>query len=290
MFGAIAGDVIGSYFEGFPTKRTDFTMFQPGTRFTDDTVLTVAVADCMLNGLDYAKTFREYAHKYPQAGYGGMFRRWANSESLEPYNSFGNGSAMRVSPVAFAIDNYDCMMKEAKRSAAVTHNHPEGIKGAQAIASAIYWARTGQGKNYIKEQTQARFEYDLSPTLDQIRPDYDFDATCPGTVPQAIIAFLESDDYEDCIRKAISLGGDSDTIACMAGGIAEAYYRFIPEYIVAKVRTCLDPDLLRIIDQFNTRFILNPELEKCLTGPYSPGSPAPAFPGPLICPVSCGIM
>ncbi|MEQ8201206.1 MAG: ADP-ribosylglycohydrolase family protein [Syntrophomonadaceae bacterium] len=262
MFGAIAGDVIGSYFQGFPTKRTDFTMFQPGTRFTCGTVLTVAVADCVLNGLEYARTFREYALKYPQADYGGMFRRWADSGSLNPYNSCGNGSAMRVSPVAFAIDNYDCMIKEAKRSAAVTHNHPEGIKGAQAIASAIYWARRGQGKPFIREQVQVRFGYDLSPTLDQIRPDYDFDQTCSGSVPQAIIAFLESDDYEDCIRKAISLGGDSGTIACMAGGIAEAYYRFIPGHIVEKVGRILDPDLAKVINQFQSRFVLPQEYKK----------------------------
>lgn len=259
MFGAIAGDVIGSYFEGFSTKRTDFAMFQPGTRFTDDTVLTVAVADCILNGLDYARTLREYARRYPEAGYGAMFQRWARSDSLGPYNSCGNGSAMRVSPVAFAIDNYDCMLKEAKRSAAVTHDHPEGIKGARAIASAVYWARMGQDKSYIKEQVQARFGYDLSPTLDQIRPAYDFDATCPGSVPQAITAFLESYDFEDCIRKAISLGGDSDTIACMAGGIAEAYYRYIPNHIVTRVRDLLDPYLLAVVDQFYARFVLAPE-------------------------------
>lgn len=256
MLGAIAGDVIGSCFEFANTKNYDFTMFQPGSRFTDDTILTVATADCILNGLDYAKTYREYARRYPDGGYGSMFRHWANSNSLEPYNSFGNGSAMRVSPVGFAIDNFDCMLKEARRSAAVTHNHPEGIKGAQAIASAIYWARMGQSKPYIKGAVQGRFGYDLSPTLDQMRPDYGFDATCPGSVPQAIIAFLESDDYEDCIRKAISLGGDSDTIACIAGGIAEAYYRFIPGHIVERVRQLLDPDLLAVVDQFQERFML----------------------------------
>ncbi|MDD4775711.1 MAG: ADP-ribosylglycohydrolase family protein [Syntrophomonas sp.] len=255
MFGAIAGDVIGSCFEFCNTKRTDFLMFQPGSRFTDDTILTVAVADCILNGRDYARTLREYARRYPGAGYGGMFRRWADSDSLEPYNSYGNGSAMRVSPVGWAFDNYDCVLKEAKRSAAATHNHPEGIKGAQAIASAVYWARMGQDKPYVRAQIQARFGYDLSSTLDQIKPGYRFDATCQGSVPQAIIAFLESEDYEDCIRKAISLGGDSDTIACMAGGIAEAYYRFIPDYIVAKVRSMLTPDLLAIIDQFQQRFM-----------------------------------
>lgn len=256
MLGAIAGDVIGSCFEHANTKNYDFTMFQPRSKFTDDTILTVATADCILNGLDYAKTYREYARRYPDGGYGGMFRRWVKSDSLEPYNSYGNGSAMRVSPVGFAFDNFDCMLKESRRSAAVTHNHPDGIKGAQAIASAIYWARMGQGKPYIKDAIQGRFGYDLSPTLDQIRPDYRFDATCPGSVPQAIIAFLESVDYEDCIRKAISLGGDSDTIACMAGGIAEAYYRFIPAYIVEKVRQLLDPDLLEVVDQFQQRFML----------------------------------
>ncbi len=254
MFGAIAGDVIGSYFEFRPTKRTDFKMFQPGTTFTDDTVLTVAVADCLLNGLDYARTLREYALRYPDAGYGAMFLSWMYSDALEPYNSYGNGSAMRVSPVAYPIDNYNCIVKEAKRSAVVTHNHPEGIKGAQAIASAIFWARGGQSKEFIKNEIESSFGYNLSFSLDQIRPDYAFDETCQGSVPQAIVAFLESCDYEDAIRKAISLGGDADTLACMTGGIAEAYYKFIPDYIHENVRKLLPADLLQVIDLFEKRF------------------------------------
>lgn len=254
MFGAIAGDVIGSYFEFRPTKRTDFKMFQPGTTFTDDTVLTVAVADCLLNGLDYARTLREYALRYPDAGYGTMFLSWMYSDPLEPYNSYGNGSAMRVSPVAYPINNYSCIMKEAKRSAVVTHNHPEGVKGAQAIASAIFWARTGQSKESIKTEIESSFGYNLDFSLDQIRPDYAFDETCEGSVPQAIVAFLESCDYEDAIRKAISLGGDADTLACMAGGIAEAYYKFIPDYIIENVRKLLPADLLQVIELFEQRF------------------------------------
>lgn len=254
MIGAIAGDVIGSYYEGFPTKKGDFKLFNEASRFTDDTVLTVAIADCILNGHDYARTLQQYGLKYPRAGYGGMFYRWLFSDPPEPYYSFGNGSAMRVSPIGFAFNSYEQVMEEAEKSAAVTHNHPEGIKGAKAIASAIFWARMGKSKDYIKEQIEARFSYDLSPTLDEIRLAYEFDVTCQGSVPQAIIAFLESNDYEDSIRKAISLGGDSDTIACMAGGVSQAYYKEIPANIITNVRSLLVPDLLRIIDTFADRY------------------------------------
>ncbi len=254
MIGAIAGDVIGSYYEGFPTKKSDFKLFNEASRFTDDTVLTVAVADCILNGRDYASTLQQYGLKYPRAGYGGMFYRWLHSVSLQPYDSFGNGSAMRVSPVGFAFNSYEQVLEEAEKSAAVTHNHPEGIKGAQAIASAIFWARMGKSKDYIRTHIETSFGYDLSSTLDEIRPAYEFDVTCQGSVPQAIIAFLESDDYEDSIRKAISLGGDSDTIACMTGGISQAYYKTIPADIITNVRALLDADLLRIVDAFADRY------------------------------------
>ena len=225
MIGAIAGDIIGSVYEGRQVKTTEFPLFTTRSTFTDDTVLTVAVADCILHGKDYATTFKQYGRRYPHAGFGGMFRKWLNSDSLAPYYSFGNGSAMRVSPVGFAFDTIDDVLAEARRSAEVTHNHPEGIKGAQAIAAAILLARQKETKSSIKEFIEKNFGYDLSRTLEEIRPHYQFDETCQGSVPQAIIAFLESDSYEDAVRKAISLGGDSDTLACMAGGIAQAYYR-----------------------------------------------------------------
>lgn len=254
MLGAIAGDVIGSVFEWLNIKSTDFALFSERSRFTDDTVLTVAVADCILHSRDYAQTIRDYGLRYPRAGYGSMFSKWLESDELTPYNSFGNGSAMRVSPVGFAFDSLEKVMEEAEKSAAVTHNHPEGIKGAQAAASAIFWARQGENKGYIKKQVESLFSYDLSPTLDEIRPTYTFDVSCQGSVPQAIIAFLESENYEDAIRKAISIGGDSDTIACITGGIAQAYYKVIPEHIILGVRGLLDQDLLKVIDEFADKF------------------------------------
>ena len=183
-----------------------------------------------------------------------MFRNWLESADSKPYNSYGNGSAMRVSPVAYAFDTIDDVLREAERSASPTHNHPEGIKGAQAIASAIFLARTGKEKKEIREYIEGRFEYDLGRTLDEIRPQYRFDETCQGSVPEAIIAFLESTDYEDAIRKAVSLGGDADTLACMAGGIAEAYYKKIPSNIVRRGKNILDKELLAIVDEFSGRF------------------------------------
>jgi ADP-ribosylglycohydrolase len=256
MIGAIAGDVIGSAFEWRNTKAADFDLFSYGSRFTDDTVLTVAVADCILTAKDYARALKDYGRMFPEAGYGGMFWDWLRTDSLLPYNSYGNGSAMRVSPVGFAFGTLDEVMEEAKRSAEVTHNHPEGIKGAQAVASAIFLARQGAKKERIRDFIEGTFHYDLDRTLDDIRPHYRFDETCQGSVPEAIIAFLESDSYEDAIRKAISIGGDSDTIACMTGGIAQAYFKTIPEYIVDRVRSLLAPELLKIVNLFNDRYVI----------------------------------
>lgn len=191
MIGAIAGDIIGSVYESHCLKTTEFVLFTTNSTFTDDTVLTIAVADCILNGKDYATTLKQYARKYPHAGFGGMFLEWMDSDSLAPYNSFGNGSAMRVSPVSFAFDTMEEVLAEAKRSAEVTHNHPEGIKGAQAIATAILLARKQESKKKIKDFIENNFGYDLNKTLAEIRPYYHFDETCEGSVPQAIIAFLE---------------------------------------------------------------------------------------------------
>ncbi|HWQ73801.1 MAG TPA: ADP-ribosylglycohydrolase family protein [Syntrophomonas sp.] len=254
MFGAIAGDVIGSAFEFNNIKRTDFKLFSMWSQFTDDTVLTVAVADCILHGKDYGRTIRDYGLNYPDAGYGGRFYQWLHAEAIDPYNSFGNGSAMRVSPVGFAFDTYEQVMEEAAKSAAVTHNHPEGIKGAQAIAAAVFLARSGLSKAEIKGRIEADFGYDLNLNLGDLRKTYKFDVTCQGSVPQAIVVFLKSRDYEDAIRKAVSIGGDSDTIACMAGGIAHAYYKSIPAHIVKGVRALLYQDLLDIIDEFAARY------------------------------------
>lgn len=253
MIGAIAGDIIGSPFEWRPVKRTDFELFSRASTFTDDTVLTVAVADCILTGKDYARVFKEYGRMFPNVGYGGMFLEWLISDNLRPYNSFGNGSAMRVSPVGFAFETLEEVLAEAERSAAVTHNHPEGVKGAQAVASAVFLARKGSSKEEIRRYVEDTFSYDLERTLDEIRPGYRFDVTCQGSVPEAIIAFLESEDYEDAVRKAVSLGGDSDTIACMTGGIAQAYYRHIPDRIMKKVRKLLAPELMKIVGLFEDK-------------------------------------
>jgi ADP-ribosylglycohydrolase len=250
MIGAIAGDIIGSPYEMHNITATDFPLFQSLSRFTDDTVLTVAVADVILHGGDYAEAFRRYYALYPHAGYGPGFRHWAGSEGRGPYNSFGNGSAMRVSPVGFAFNSLEEVLSEAKKSAEVTHNHPESIKGAQAAACAIYLARDGESKANIKAYIHKTFQYDLSEPLDSIRHHYSFDMTCQGSVPQAITAFLESDDYEDAVRKAISIGGDSDTIACIAGGIAEAFYGGVPDEIVRAVRSILDERLNAVVDEF----------------------------------------
>ncbi|MFC1938608.1 ADP-ribosylglycohydrolase family protein [Chloroflexota bacterium] len=254
MIGAIAGDIIGSVYESSGIKTTYFNTFSTYSTFTDDSVLTVAVTDCILHGKDYATTFKEYARKYPFAGFGGMFLQWVDSDSLEPYNSFGNGSAMRVSPVGFAFDTMEEVLAEAKRSAEVTHNHPEGIKGAQAIAAAIFLARNQESRSNIKDFIEKNFGYSLHRTLDEIRPNYYFDETCEGSVPQSITAFLESESFEDAVRKAISLGGDADTLGCMTGGIAQAYYKTIPDYIIKEVRNRLDSELLKVVEEFNSRY------------------------------------
>lgn len=254
MLGAIAGDIIGSVYEFKSTVRADFELFCINSRFTDDTVLTVAVADCVLNERDYQKTIKEYGRRYPNAGYGLRFEHWLRAETSHPYNSFGNGSAMRVSPIGFAFNSEKDVLEEAKKSAEITHNHPEGIKGAQATALAIFLARQDKDKKYIKNAIEKRFGYNLNLTLKNIRPGYKFDETCQGSVPQSIIAFLESDNYEETIRNAVSLGGDSDTMACIAGGIAQAYYKEIPKYIIEKARALLTPDLLKIVDLFNKKY------------------------------------
>ena len=243
MLGAIAGDVIGSVHEWAETKTKDFPLFVPESTFTDDSVLTVAIADWILTGNDLVEVLHAYFEAYPNRGYGGMFQHWAAERRRIPYNSFGNGAAMRVSPVGFAFDDPDDVLACAERSAAVTHNHDEGVRGAQATALAVFLARKGKKKKELKRELESRFAYDLSPALDEIRPKYHFDETCQGTVPQAIIAFLESTSYEDAIRNAISLGGDADTLACITGGIAEAYYGGVPQHIAAHTLGVLDAKL-----------------------------------------------
>ncbi len=250
MLGAIAGDIIGSRFEHARIKSKEFELFNRQSVFTDDTVLTIAVADSLLHKIPYHKKFREYFHYYPAAGYGGRFRRWARSPKPAPYGSYGNGSAMRVSPIAWHYDSLSDVLNEALHSAEMTHNHPEGIKGAQAVAAAIYLARKGSSKDEIKSYIEEQFNYDLSSNINAIRENYGFEISCQKSVPQAIIAFLESIDFEDAVRNAVSLGGDSDTLACMAGGIAEAFYGGIPTDIAEETLRRLDERMNDIYTQF----------------------------------------
>ncbi len=254
MLGAIIGDIIGSVYEQSPVKTLDFPLLSSHSTFTDDSVLSVAVADVLLTGIDYTTAFRTYHRNYPDRGYGYGFTRWVGSDNTEPYNSYGNGSAMRVNPVGWAFPTLTETLREAERSAAVTHNHAEGIKGAQAVAATIYLARTGESKIVIRNYLQDTFHYNLERTLDQIRPHYSFDVSCQGSVPEAIIAFLESTDYESAVRNAVSLGGDSDTMACIAGAVAEACYRSINRELVAEVRQRLPAQLLEIVDRFTGKY------------------------------------
>lgn len=254
MIGSIAGDIIGSIYERWPIKHKDFPLFDDRCRFTDDSVLTIAVADAILNNKPYVTSILEIGRRYPRAGYGGSFIKWLHSADPQPYNSFGNGSAMRVSPVGFAFNSEEDVLKHAKMSAELSHNHIEGIKGAQATALAVFMARTGATKNSIRTRITKLFGYNLERTIEQIRPNYLFDVTCQGSVPESIIAFLDSETYEDAIRNAISLGGDSDTLACITGGIAEAFYGNVGDTIRKEVEKRLAPDLLQIVQDFTRKY------------------------------------
>jgi ADP-ribosylglycohydrolase len=254
MIGVIAGDVIGSRFEWRPIKTIDFPLFHPLCRFTDDTVLTVATASAILEAAPFDERYLDFGRRYPRAGYGGNFHKWLAAIEPRPYNSYGNGSAMRVAPVGWACADERSVLREAERSAAVTHNHPEGVKGAQATALAVFMARRGASKDEIRAGIASRFGYDLNRTIDQIRPTYHFDVTCQGTVPEALIAFFESTDYESAVRLAISLGGDSDTLAAITGGVAHAFYRVMPDPIIQEVRGRLPEEFLRVLDEFEGKF------------------------------------
>jgi len=253
MLGAIIGDVVGSVYEWERTKKMDFPLFSKKSTFTDDTVLTVATAIAILEGReDYAYLYKEYALHHIDTGFGGMFLEWAKAKDMQPaYNSYGNGSAMRVCPIGYAFDDIETTLEEARISAIVTHNHPEGIKGAEAVACAIFLARMGDSKEQIKKYIEDRFHYNLNRTIEEIRPTYEFETSCQGSVPEAIIAFLDSKNFEDSIRLAVSLGGDSDTLACMAGGIAEAYYKKIPTEMIRKTWAVLPKDFQQVIIDFS---------------------------------------
>ena len=262
MYGAILGDIIGSPFEfdrGDKTK--EFDLFTKGCDFTDDSVMTIAVGEALLAVGPQATVkeieeavvtnMQDWGKRYPYAGYGGRFRYWLRERNPKPYGSYGNGSAMRVSAAGGLYDSLERTREVARATANVTHNHPEGIKGAEATASAIYMARNGSSKEEIKEYIEKEFHYNLDRTLDEIRPEYHMDETCQRTVPEAIIAFLESKDFEDAVRNAVSLGGDTDTLGAITGSIAEAFYG-ISDVLIAECRSRLDEgSMMDILDEFD---------------------------------------
>ena len=258
MYGAILGDIIGSPYEfDMGDKTKDFPLFSDKSYFTDDTVMTIAVAEAFIGAPDDENLIRQrlvhsmqkWGHRYPGAGYGIRFNCWLNSENPQPYNSWGNGSAMRVAPVAWLYHHLDAVRRMARISAEVTHNHPEGIKGAEATAASIFLARTGHSKPEIKSYIEKEFHYCLKRTCDEIRPAYYHVESCQETVPEAITAFLEGNSFEDVIRTAVSLGGDCDTLTCIAGSIAEGFYG-VPETLKVECRNRLDPALLNVLDHF----------------------------------------
>ena len=258
MYGAILGDIIGSPYEfDMGDKTKDFPLFSEDSCFTDDTVMTIAVAEAFTDAPDdedvihqrLIQSMQKWGHRYPDESYGVRFRSWLKSNDPKPYNSFGNGSAMRVSAVAWLFDDLDTVRHMAGISAGVTHNHPEGIKGAEATAAAIFLGRTGHSKAEIKAYIESEFHYDLSRTCDQIRPDYHHVESCQETVPEAITAFLEGDSFEDVIRTAVSLGGDCDTLTCIAGSIAEGFYG-VPEELKAACITFLPEEIASVLTHF----------------------------------------
>lgn len=257
IIGAICGDIIGSSREFRPQKTKDFSLYDGYSTFTDDTVMTLAIASWLIKDKSSKEVLiseiRKFGLKYPNAGYGGMFMNWLNQDNPEPYGSWANGSAMRVSPVSWVADSLEESQKLAKMSAIVTHNHPEGIKGALATNDAIYLARNSFTKEKIKKHIEDNYRYDLNRKLDDIRSDYKFDVSCKGSVPESIICFLEAKDYEDTIRNAVSLGGDADTQAAIAGGIASAYWD-VPSYIAARGIKRLDYNLLEVFLEFREKY------------------------------------
>ena len=274
MLGAIIGDTVGSVYEFHNIKTTDFPLFDTRSNYTDDSIMTMAVADWLLtdpqHGMDTLEaSFLGFAKKYPcpMGGYGGGFHRWLfHPESLynyegdqqaeakrRPYNSFGNGAAMRCSANGWMFETLEETERVAGLSAAITHNHPEGIKGAQSTSAAIFMARHGASKEEIRNYITAKYGYNLNRTCDEIRPVYDWDSSCQGTVPEAMVAFFDSTDFESAIRLAVSLGGDSDTLACITGGIAEAFYQKIPNGISLKIWQLLPEDFKAILKEMEQR-------------------------------------
>lgn len=248
--------MIGAPWEAAGEKRHDFPLFTPHSRFTDDTVMTVAVGQALLEGRDYAEAMRDYGRRYPFAGYGRHFLDWLLDASMGAYGSYANGAAMRASPIGCAAESAGHALAEARRSALPTHDHPEGIRGAEATALAVFLARSGATKAAIREEISTRFGYRLDRSVERIRPDYGFDVAAERSVPEAIVCFLDARDFEDAVRNAVSLGGDADTMACIAGAIAEAHWGGVPPHIARETRSRLPPDLLEVVDRFEARFSL----------------------------------
>jgi len=263
MIGSIAGDIIGSKYEFHNIRNEDFELFSGNCTFTDDTVLTIATADTILDKDSYSKYYHDYGNSFANRGYGGTFAQMLKNSSLKPYNSYGNGSAMRVSPVGFAYNSIDEILKESKRSAEVTHDHPEGVKGAQAVALSIYLARKQVDKKEIKD-TVEKMGYDLSKKVNDFSRK--FDVTCQGTIPRVMAIFMETDNYEKAIRKSIAMGGDVDTIACIVGGICQAYYGMPSREIVEEVYKRLPKHLAKITTNFTKKYIDHDFIEPCEIG------------------------
>lgn len=261
LMGAVLGDIAGSIYEFDPHKSTEINLQDSRMDYTDDTIMTIAVADWILHDKELTKQglvarMQQWGRRYPHpmGAYGNMFSHWLQASNPKPYNSWGNGSAMRVSAVGFAFSTLEGTLKVAKTSAEVTHNHPEGIKGAQATAAAIFLARTSRSKDEIRQYISETFGYDLDRSCDDIRPTYSFDGSCQGTVPESIIAFLDSKDYEDALRLCISLGGDADTMGAITGAIAGAYYNRIPKSLYEFGMDKLPDDIQRIIREFDSTY------------------------------------
>lgn len=257
MIGAIIGDIVGSRFEFNNIHTKDFELFTKDCSFTDDTICTVAIADAIYRKIGYKESLLEWCRKYPnpKGSYGVSFDRWWRSSNPQPYNSYGNGAAMRVSQIGFYYNSLIKVLEEAKKSAEITHNHIEGVKGAQSVASAIFMLRTGSSKEDLKKYIEKEFGYKLNRSVSYFQEHNKFDETCQVTVPQAIVCFLESDGFVDAIRNAVSIGGDSDTIACITGGLAESFYG-VPDSIFDKAYTYLDKDMKRVLKKtLRTKFI-----------------------------------
>lgn len=264
MIGAIVGDIIGSRFERAPTKNKRFKLYTKDNTFTDDSIMTIATLDAIIRKQTFSHTYRKWGKLYPDKGYGSSFNEWIQNPNMKAYNSWGNGSAMRVSPIAYIYDTEEKVLEQSKKSAECTHNHAEGIRGAQAIALAIYLARNNYSKQEIKGVLKNKFKYNLDRETKNFKRKYQFDVSCQGSVPEAIICFLESNDFEDAIRRAIALGGDSDTLAAMAGSIAEAYYGYIPRYMMVNTFKKLPDEMWQMLmyygRKYNVKSIINYKL------------------------------